>query len=247
MNKILLLAATLLILLFSSCSDDDKDESQIDTTPISLYVGDTKKIKMSFVPTKTVAENGFIADVEKDGTIKGQHVGTTNIVIDDKYIISVNVKGKIVTYDDPITKWGCDASYIRQNQKQGELSNKSDEESIKYENCGKADLIVYMMENGKLASCGVVIKSEYVSEMGKYLTERYFMLPYDLGNYTMAGMDAYETKDAKTVAAIRVYSAKYLMVAYLPYKEEGVKSSSFIEKDNLIEKMNEIFNIYLHE
>lgn len=247
MKKILLLAIALPMWAFSSCSDDDKDENKINTAPISLYVGDSEKIEMDFVPTKTVSENDFIAKVEKDGTIEGEHVGATNIVIDDKYTISVEVKGKVNTYDDPITKWGCNSSYIKENQKQGTWSNKSDEETIMYEDCGKADFVMYMMENGKLISSGVVISSLYASDMGKYLSERYFMIPYDLGDYTIGGLDAYEIKDAKTVVALKVYSSKYLMVVYMPYSNNKTKAGIYIDNYDLIKKMDDIAAKYLCE
>lgn len=242
MKKFLFIMASVLPLFtFIGCSGDD-NENKIDTTPISLYVGDSEKIEMDFVPTKTVSENDFIAKVEKDGTIEGEHVGATNIVIDDKYTISVEVKGKVTTYDDPITKWGCNSSYIKENQKQGTWSTTSDKETLVYENCGKADLLMYMMEGNKLTSVGVAIESKYASEMGEYLAERYFMIPYDLGDYTIGGIDAYEAKNAKTFVAIRVYSIKYLMVLYIPYNEKDTKTNSFIYKDDLIKRMDNIAN-----
>jgi hypothetical protein len=217
--------------------DNKQEGSNIKTESITIYVGDSEMLDMSFTPENILSENKFIADIEKDVIVRGDHVGMTNIVVDGKHIIPVEVKGNITTYDDPITKWGCDASYIKENQKQGKLSNKSDSESIIYQDCGKAELILYVMKNDKLSSAGVIIDSKYSSEIGEFLAERYLMIPYDLGDYTIGGFDAYKLEDANTVTAIKVYSTKYLMVAYMPQDKNSTKSTSFMDNNKSIETL----------
>lgn len=243
MKKLLFIMAMMLPLFtFVGCSDDNEKDN-VNTEPISIYVDDTYQVQMDITPTTVASENEFVAQIEMDGIVSGKHVGSTEVSIDGKYIIPVEVKGKIITYDDPVTKWGCDEDFIKSNQKQGKFSKSDD--NLVYEKCGKADLVMYMMENGKLVSSGVVIGSQYASEMGEYLAERYFMIPYDLGDYTIGGFDAYETKDAKTFVAIKVYSTKYLMVIYMPYDKKDTKAGLFISDYNFINRMEDVVRSYL--
>lgn len=243
MKKILfLLVMVLPVLVFTSCSDDDNEG--VNTKKISLFVGDEKKIESAVVPNSVFSENNFIAEVEDDGTVIGKHVGQTIISINEKYNIPVEIKGKYTTYDDPILNWGCSADYIIKNQKQGTL-NSQNATSITYTNCGKAQSAVYLFEEGKLVSAGFVLRSSLASEIGDFLDERYLMIPYDLGDYTIAGINSYKLENASNIVFVKVYNVSTIMVLYAPYdNERSIKSISpdkeIISIKMLEEKLSQI-------
>lgn len=75
---------------------------------------------------------------------------------------------------------------------------------------------MYIMKDNKLVSVGVSLESKYASEIGEYLAERYLMSPYNVGNYTFVGMDAYRLENANTVVLVRIISTSKIMVLYMP-------------------------------
>lgn len=240
MKKLIIMLVAMLPFLFVGCSDEDK-KNEVNTEPVSLYVDDTYKIPMDITPSSVLSENEFIATIENDGVVSGEHVGETNVLINGEYNVPVEVKGKYNLIEDPITDWGCSASYIKENQKQGTLYSE-DEDMIIYTDCGDAEMLGYMMEDGKLRSVGFIISTSYSSEVTNFLTERFFMIPYDLGDYTLGGANAYNVDDATTFAYIQVSSVNYYTVLYVP-KELDTKSSNLnIDRLNSIsERINKRF------
>lgn len=222
MKKLLImLAAMLPLFVFVGCSDE---ESHVNTEPISLYVDDTYQIQMDITPSSVSSEREFIATIEKDGVVTGVHVGETNVYIDGEYTIPVEVKGKYNLYEDPITEWGCSSAYIKENQKQGTYyigdGGNDDSEMIEYRACGEADWIIYLLEDDKLQAVGVAIPSFLSSEVGNFLTERFFMIPYDLGDYTIGGANDYNTDKATTFVYVKVSSVGYLTIYYIQHEAE---------------------------
>lgn len=154
LSMLLAVMAVGLSAVFTSCSsDDDNRQQNVDVKPISMYIGDSHSITMNFTPKFIVSGNNFVATADNSGNVKGVHVGSTNISIDSRFTIPVEIKGKRKTYDDPITEWGCNQSYIKSKQKQGTLKEVNG--TLGYLNCGKADLVGYMFKNEKLAAVGV--------------------------------------------------------------------------------------------
>ena len=223
--------------VFTSCSSDDDEEKQtVDVTPISVYAGNSQTISMNYTPKRISSQNDFIATVDNSGKIQGIHVGSTNISVDGKYIIPVEVKGKRETYGEPVTKWGCNQYYIQEHQKhKGTLSLNGG--NLGYKECGKAEGIVYIMEDNKLAAVGVGLKSIYASEIGEYLAERYLMSPYSIEDYTFIGMDAYKLEDANTVVLVKTVSASWIFVLYMPAAKADTRSAFPMFELNETEKV----------
>lgn len=224
MKKLLImLAAMLPLFAFVGCGEDE--ENHVDTNLVSLYVDDTYQIPMDIIPSSVASENEFIATIENDGVITGMHVGETNVSIDGRYTIPVEVKGKYNLFDDPVTEWGCSSAYIKENQKQGTYyigdGENDDSEMIEYRACGEADWVIYLLDDDKLQAVGVIIPSFFASEVGGFLAERFFMIPYDLGNYTIGGANAYNTNKATTFVYVQVSSIEYLTILYMQHEADA--------------------------
>ena len=234
MKKEILFLLAMLPMLFTSCSKDDDSNGGYygDKRPIVINIGESKALNLA---PNTYSKNPFIVSVNDKG-IYGEHVGKTDIVTKGTPI-SVEVKGKYHTYPDPITNWGCNMSYIKNNYKSG-VSWKEDDGTLVYENCGKSELVMYIFEYGKLYGVGAVVKSSYASEIGNYINERYFVLPYDLGEYTYGGSNAYSTDKASTFVYLKISdNAKYISAIYLesPQKSKTKSIELYDKRINDIE------------
>ena len=214
-------------IMVSCGGGDDSSDIDIDTTPITLYVGSKSKVNKA---NSLKSENEFVALVDnQEKSIKGYHVGTTFVKVNEKYRIPVTVKGSYNTYDDLITEWGCSQANIKSKQKQGTLSSKSSSDNLLYEKVGKADIIGYSFENGKLASIIAFVSTTYLNNYTNYIAERYFMLPYekDAKTYFIGG-DALTLDDSKTIVVLEVYNTKYLSCVYMPASKYKSSSKSNI-------------------
>lgn len=232
------LMAIVIVVVFcgttTSCSSSDDDNDGIDTSPISIYAGDTKTIMGAETIT---SQNEFVAYVTKDLSVRGYHVGETTLTVNEKKNIRITVNPKSTLYDDPVLKWGCDQSYVKNNQKQGTLSSKSDNEKLLYENVGKTGAyILYTFENGKMKSVGAVVSTAYTSEYATYLGERYFMLPYETQKDTyFIGIDAMSIEKAKSYVVLQVYTYTTLIAVYAD--PSTVKTRSEFDLLNYAEKV----------
>lgn len=229
MNKkfFLYLMTSIMVIVFSfgltACGSDDDKDDDIDTTPITLYTGDKTFVKGA---TNIESENRFVALINSDNSVEGYHVGDTYLRVNGKSRIKVTVKGKFKTYDNPITEWGCSQSHVKSLQSQGTISSKSDGKYLIYENVGHADILAYSFENGKLESIVTMVSTIYTSEYASYMSERFFMIPYENDNDTyFIGVDALEVESANTLAMLQVYSTSYLSAVYMP-ASKYLKNSS---------------------
>lgn len=104
---------------FASCGSDDKDDVNVNTSPITLYAGDKTTVSGA---TSIETENEFVAFIGKsDNSVNGWHVGDTYIIVNGKNRIPVSVKGKYHTYNNPVTEWGCSQTHVKNLQTQGIL------------------------------------------------------------------------------------------------------------------------------
>lgn len=205
---------------FYSCSSDDDDD--IDTSPISVLAGKDHTI----VGADTIASsNKFVAYGNKN-VVHGWHVGEAKLVVNGKKTIDISVQPVYHLYDDPVCNWGCDQNIVKFHQRQGKLSSKSNSNLLAYEDAGAASILAYNFENGKLKSILAVVSTKYTSQYSSFLAERYLMLPYYKGeNMYFIGADGISLEDAKTVAAMQVYSTSQLVTMYFPAKDYLPNSS----------------------
>ncbi len=223
-----------------ACGSDDDEDDGVDTTPISMLAGNEKTI--SGADTITVA-NEFVA-YAKGNVVNAWHVGETSLLVNGKKTISLKVNPVYHLYNDPICNWGCSLSDVRNHQKQGTLSSKSDNEILVYENAGAASLLGYNFENGKLKSVIAMVSTNHSSSYASYLTERFLMLPYYEGEDTyFMGADNISLEEANTVVVMKIYSTSYLSTVYMPANQIATRSSMATrdfenEAQEIIHKLN---------
>jgi len=204
---------------FISCGSDDEDDvvSPIDTTPATLFVGDTKTVEGNVTASKS--ENTFVASV-KNNLITANHVGNTTVVINNKYNILVSVIPKyMIMTSEPVLDWGITKEELKSRWKLGTLEEKDN--ILAYHDCGDAALVGYSFKNGKLNSVTIAVPTSKGIKFTNYLTERFFMDPREIKDQYV-GIDAYTLKDAKTSivydasGGYKVGSATVYLCTYMP-------------------------------
>ena len=244
MKKILFLM--MVVAAMAACSDgEDGEGNYVNTNPISMYVDDGVVLDMNYEPQSVVSENDFIVSVYGD-SISGFHVGNTNVVIDEKHVIPVEVKGRYNTWIDPVTEWGCSKEYVKSHYKECTLEVDDEEDDVLiYSDSGSSELVGYSFKDGGLAFVVVYIKTFYSSEVVNFLTERFFMVPYPEEPLIAAGFNHYDTDKADTYVGLAMENISYLTIGYMVYdKSAESKSSASLECElkNKIDELNQIIN-----
>lgn len=226
MKKILLVLAFFPAIWFVSCREES--ELSVINTHVTLSVGKTEKISFSGTIKSIESTDRFVASV--DGySVTGEHVGTASIVINSgEYIIPVKISGWYDIYSDPLTAWNCSMDSVENYaKKEWGISSaaESDSSALVYRDFGKSDLMLYLFDDDKLTGVVTALDSQYASEIGDYLSERYYLsFPFDLGSYTFGGMNAYEIGEATTFVYVKVHSSK-IIVAYVPARPTTVSDA----------------------
>lgn len=185
----MLLFATLLS--FTSCGgDDEPDNTKLSQTSYTMYHEDTQEIKGSNLSDIVwSSENEFVATV-KNNVITGQYVGKTTIKSTiENMSFSVEVKPKYHTYEEPYLDWGASKSAIK--AKCG-TPKSEDTNSLLYQTSNSsAPIMLYVFENGKMSTCGVVCKISTAYELGDFLVERYVPVEVDVDTYSATLLHCY--------------------------------------------------------
>lgn len=187
--SLMLLLATLFT--FTSCGgDDEPDNTKLSQTSYTLYHEDTQEIKGSnLTGIEWNSENEFVATV-KNGVITAQYVGETTVKsVNDNLEFSVEVKPKYNTYEEPYLDWGASKATIK--AKYGTPAGE-DTNSLLYQTSNSnAPIMLYLFENGKMSTCGVVCKVSTAYELGDFLVERYVPVKVDVDDYSATLLHCY--------------------------------------------------------
>ena len=187
--SLMLLLATMLT--FAACGgDDEPDNTKLSKTAYSMYHEDTQTIEGTNV-TDLVweSDNEFVATV-KNSAITGQYVGKTSVKSATKNLsFTVEVKPRYNTYEEPYLEWGASKSAIK--AKYG-TPKSEDTYSLLYQTSNpNAPIMLYVFENGKMATCGVVCKISTAYQLGDFLVERYVPVKVDVDNYSATLIHCY--------------------------------------------------------
>lgn len=224
-----MMLAVLALPFVTSCGSDDNDEDNVDTSPISIYSDGEKVIEWADTITSS---NSFVA-YATGNKVSAFHVGETSLLVNGKHTISIKVKPLYNLYDDPVNNWGCTVDYVKSHQTQGTLSDKSTETTLTYENAGGASYLVYMFENGKLASIGAIVSTNHASTYGKYLAERYIMTTYYEGSKSyFIGIDGLTSETSTTFIRMEVSSANYITTIYVPVSSAKSRETRSIDNQD---------------
>lgn len=237
MKKILVLSlATLLIV---GCSKDDDSKLSLSTNSISLYSEDTEQVTASEKVTWS-SDDKFVATIDNNGTVTGEHVGKTTIKAtgdNGESKCTVEVKAKYNTYADPIFEFGASKSTIKSKEgrtldveKEGSLLFKPDKSSIRG--------VGYLFENGKMTGIGVNVKLSSAQEATKFLIERYLVV--GAGNGYIVGIMINNLPDKANMSIAMSVESGYVLVMYMPYDKN--KTRSIADEDIMKSEMKELFN-----
>lgn len=212
-KSILMLLAS--CLLFPACSSDDDNEPKLSVDELTLYVGDSEQLTYG-AECEWRSEQPLIADVDDNGNVTAFLVGETQVYANDD-CCNVTVKGNYNTYATPCLNWGCSFSTVK-NFMSGYTLEESDSESLVYSDGTGKFFYFYVFENGRLACSEVLTYSSKLTEVTKFLHERYVFVASD----TLDGdpVALYLNVDADMIVAlVTMADSGVIAVLYMPYDE----------------------------
>lgn len=236
MKKILFLS--LATLLMAGCSKDDGAKLSLSTNSVSLYSEDTEKVTASEKVTWS-SDDEFVATIDNDGTITGEHVGKTIITAtsnngEDK--CAVEVKAKYNTYTEPIFEFGASKSTIK--SKESRILDTEKETSLLFKPEKSAiQGVGYLFKDGKMTSIGVNVKLSSAQEATKFLIERYLVIGAGVEGF--AGIMINNLPNKASMGITMSVESGYVLVMYIPYDKN--KTRSIIEEDITKNEMKKIF------
>lgn len=242
--SLMLLLATMFV--FTACGgDDEPDNIKLSKTTYSMYHEETQTIEGTNV-TDIVwkSKNEFVAKVE-NGIITGQYVGKTTVEsATNNLTFTVEVEPRYHTYEEPILDWGASMTSIK--SKCG-TPEKEDATSLFYKTSNtKAPYVLYMFENGKLKTCGVVCKITIASQLSDFLLERYVPVDVDVNNYKATLLHCYGSlNDPKTdYGVVMGYSSSMggILIAYTSVSDSKSRNADVIDFSKIFESLENKLN-----
>lgn len=216
------------ITIFVSCEENEPkpQELEVSTSKISLNSGGNESIlATSDFDILYESENEFHATVTSQGEVTAVKVGSTNIIVTSNSkveSVEVEVLPLYNTYPTPIIDWSMTVNKIISVI--GQPDAISDGVLGYGEYSPKAPVVMYKFdENEKLSSTAVMVNTEYSSELGSFMEERYQYAGESDGFFIFA--DALEPSRAKLIVAASQYDTDFWMVIYTPFIESELKSS----------------------
>lgn len=157
---------------FVSCQSENQDLN-LTKTNYTLYSDATTKIEGSDL-SNTVwdSDNEFVAVAEGD-VLTSKLVGSTTIKSGNSNIF-VTVKPRYTLYKEPEMLWGCTKKQII--AKCGTPTSTSGDTVIYETGNYAAPYELYLFENDRLTSCGVLVQLSYSSNLIDFIGERYVII-----------------------------------------------------------------------
>lgn len=240
MKKIFFLPLLVLPFLFSGCSsdDDEGDNLSLSETRVSLNRNSTKSITAN-QKVGWSSESEFVAKVNANGTITGNHVGKTSIVAasgSGTAKCAVEVLAKYNTYIEPVLEFGASRSSVKSKESRTLTADVSLGMAYKGEK-SYVNSVEYVFTDGKLSVAAVYINYSKLEELTEFLLERYQSVTESDGTFLFMNNDI---DKANMIVGLSV-EAYYLRVAYVPYTEE--KKSFGFNGDLLKKELDLIFTV----
>ena len=215
--SLMLLIATLCTFAACGGDGDEPDSTKLSQTSYTMYHEATQAVEGSNLSgLEWNSENEFVATV-KDNVITGQYVGKTIVKSSTKNLsFSVEIKPKYNMYEEPCMDWGASKSAII--AKYGTPERETSDAILYKTSNVKAPLMVFVFNNGKMTTCGVVCETLSAYELSDFLLERYVPVKVDVDNYTATVLHCYgKISDPQAdYGAVMEYSSSIdgILVAY---------------------------------
>lgn len=233
-KEFMALFAVILGMCLTSCSKNEVEDMtvNVNVTPqaISLYYKGTKQLT-STNATSWISEDEFVAKVDNNGVVTGEHVGTTKIIATNGASSAscvVTIVPKYNLYDTPVQNWGASPSEIKSKEKHELMSSESTSTSsmLAYNYTNESDkpvLLTYLFENGKLSRITVFVALLQYENAVKYLQERYTPIYAEKTDYFLMFTDAYTKDKMKSVMSVqitKVNGTELTTISYIPASEQ---------------------------
>ena len=140
------------IVLTSCGSDDDDDAKPLEVSPrsVSMKYDESQQLSASGA-TSWRSENEFVATVDQNGLVKGNHIGSTDIIVSNGSTsgkCSVTITPKYAFFDLPVLSWGVGETAIRNAETHGTPEKSGDYLLYKYDNGTIPVVVMYSFKNG---------------------------------------------------------------------------------------------------
>lgn len=239
MKKVLFLLPILTALFtFSGCSDDEEGGISLNESEITLYSDDTEQLEAND-NVDWMSESEFVASVDANGLVTGNHVGTTNIIASNGSGTSkctVEIIPRFNTFEEPVLDFGATKEEVKSKESRTILSET--EEGLVYIGENNAlDMVAYLFENGRLRSAGAAVSFAYTSELTSFLIERYQVVGEENDIYMFINNDV----DKFDMIVSLSVESDYLLVAYGPYSTD---TKVITETNDYINLKNEVKKIF---
>lgn len=222
MKKVLTALATALCTATSlglvSCGSDDGDALTVTPSSISMKYDESQQLSSSGA-NNWCSENEFVATVDQKGLVKGNHVGSTNIIASNGSSsgkCTVTITPKYNFFDLPVLNWGANENAIRNAETHGTAEKSGNYLLYGYSNGAIPVVTMYLFENGALYGVNQLMGTDYYANAGLFLVERF--QPVGKSNEMYIFADAMSPDNAKTIAGLdymTLSSKKYTSIMYM--------------------------------
>jgi hypothetical protein len=189
------------------------------------------------------SEDEYIAAVSDKGVVTALRIGKTKIIVraEDKVAyFNVDVNPKYNFFSEPLTEWG-----ISRAQLISKLGNPdtSTSDGVGYmSNSTIAPASVYIFDSKGLVASSVLVDSDYSSQLGSFMAERYLLASVNSSEYTIYFINALTMLKASTIVGLKLYNINYWMAGYVR-NDSYSKSGIFIENSGLLDKLNKLYSL----
>jgi hypothetical protein len=206
---------------FVSCGNDDEEGSKplvVSPSSISMKYDESQQLSASGA-TSWRSENEFVATVDQNGLVKGNHVGNTDIIVSNGNTsgkCSVTIAPKYNYFDMPILNWGTSETSIRNAETHGTPEKSGDNLLYKYDNRSIPAVVMYSFKNGVLNNVLQITGSSYYANAGYFLIERFQPIGESQGMYIF--IDSMSSDTAHTLVGldyVTLSSTKYAGITYM--------------------------------
>lgn len=175
------------------------------------------------------SDNPLVAEVDAGGQITGKRVGQTSIKVSGDFngTCIVAISPLYFTFVEPITEFGLSKNQIKAKETRTYGSETND--GVLFMGSINEKYVLYLFENDKMTSSGVVLSSTYSSALGSYMAERYVLASAD-------PFIAYSITKSFCVYPVLQTSLEWY-VFYLPYTLKSVSLNTNLKYRELISKI----------
>ncbi len=222
----------LLCAALAACGSDDGDDVKpLTVSPASVSMHYDKEQQLTAEgATSWKSDNEYVATVDKNGLLKGRHIGTTQIVASNDAstgTCAVTIVPQYNLYDTPVLNWGASLAQVKAAETHTFVKTSNNVTTYVYNNGVINTLVMYLFENGGLASVAALEGESYFALHGLYLIERYEPLGKSDDMYIF--IDALTIEQAKLSIGFSyqtISGDSYAVAIYMPYTKTKSRSAS---------------------